>query len=144
VVIASFSAYTTALSPGRRSIYTAVHFTVQRVLKSTSGAIPAGSTIDLLVAGGSLNLNGRLINYRENRGDDTPLEEGHRYLLFLRYSPESESYFIKKHWKLESGRVTAVDLLEKYRAKAGTSQFGGHAESEIIAATEEAIRSDPQ
>jgi len=142
VVIATFSNYEVELSPSKHSLYTVVHFTIERVLKSKYRALLPGDTIDSLFTGGTLNLNGRVISFRVNHSDHTPLEEHQRYLLFLKYSSKSESYSIIKHWKLELGQVTAVDLVEKRRATNGTSDFNGHSESEIIAATEEAIRSE--
>jgi hypothetical protein len=142
VVIATFSDYSVELSPSKHSLYTVVHFAVERVLKARASTVRPGDKIDSLLGGGTLSLNGRVIQYAVNRGDDTPLEAHGRYLLFLKFDPISEDYSIIKHWKLEFGRVIAVDLVEKRRAASMKSEFDGRSESEIIAATEETIRSE--
>lgn len=84
----------------------------------------------------------RLSRSRVNSGNDTPLEMGARYLLFLRYDSKSQSYPIVKHWQLADGKVIAVDLYEKRRAIEGNSIFDGKAESQILAATNAAVQTE--
>ena len=142
VVVATFRDYVVQLSPSKCSLYTVVHFSVEDVLKSTNPDLLPGTVIDSLFAGGALTLQGRIIQYRMTAGDDTPLEEQRRYLLFLKYDARSENYSIVKHWKLENGQIVAVDLVEKQRAINGVSAFDGRPESNLITAAKEAIRRD--
>ena len=142
IVLATFTNYVVEMSPSKRSLYTVLHFSVEDVLKSTNPDLLSSAVIDSLVAGGSLDLDGKTVRYRTTAGDDTPLEEHQRYLLFLKYNARSENYSIIKHWKLDNGEAVAVDLFERQRAMKGTSEFDGRPENNLIDATKEAIRSE--
>ena len=142
VVTATFADSIVRLSPSKRSLYSVLHFQVERVFKSNVPAVMPGAQLDVLVGGGSVSLNGRTVNFRLDAGRDTPLNEHHRYLLFLKYTPQSQSFNILKHWELENGAAIAVDLLEKRRASQGKSDFDGRSENELLAAAEDAIQSE--
>ncbi len=70
----------------------------------------AGSQITAERFGGKIVMpQGRTILYWDaNRG--LP-ETGHRYVLFLKYSPEGEDYLIITAYDLRNGRVVSIDRL---------------------------------
>jgi hypothetical protein len=139
IVVGTFADHSVLLSQSKRSLYTVIRFTVEATLKSKPLPIMPGEALECVVPGGVAEINGRIIQQRVQSGDDTPLEEHGRYLLFLKYDADRESYSIVKHWLLENGRAVAVDLIETQRVKKGNSDYDGQPENKIIDATKAAV-----
>ena len=92
----------------------------------------AGGSLVFEQVGGSIALpNGRTITH-VSQGLGQPLQQGERYALFLTYVPAAQCYKLAKGWWLNAGKATAISSDDLARARNGTSQFNGMAETAFI------------
>lgn len=138
VVIGSFTDYDTVLSESRRSIYSEMHIRVERVIKTDQANLVSDATINFLALGGAVRVGLSVVEHylRPRAGALVPQ---HRYLLFLRYSPEGDTYDLWKSWELLDGRAMPCQEEDVLGAQRGTSQYAGMNEAEFIAAVSAAV-----
>ncbi len=118
VLVGEFRDFDVVLTSSRRSIYTEMHIPVERLL-SHAATVRAGETISVLKRGGSLIADdGQVLNFRI-----TPLpfviRPQHRYLMFLRYMPEGDLYWLQKTIELRDGRALPNSRADVNRAERG-------------------------
>jgi hypothetical protein len=138
VVIGSFTDYDTVLSESRRSIYSEMHIRVERVLTTVKANLVPGATITVLALGGTVRMGPTVIEHYLHPSSEMLIPQ-HRYLLFLYYSPDCDSYDVVKSWELLGGRVLPFQEEDVLRARRGTSLYAGMDEAEFIAAVSAAI-----
>ena len=109
VVIGTLQTKTSALTDQGNFIFTDYDVTVDEVIKNNvSSPIAVGSTIVTTRDGGAVELNKRI--FRATRGDFDPPVVGNRYLLFLRFIPQTGSYLMYGNgsFELQSDTMRAL------------------------------------
>ena len=90
VVVGTVSRSISAFTPLRGFIYTDSQFTIEEIWKTNDKTLRLGDEITLTTAGGSLTVDGHRITARVD--NTVALNDGDRYLLYLKYFPTSHSY----------------------------------------------------
>jgi hypothetical protein len=120
VAVVTFSDFVPRISQSHRSVYTELIFKVNDVLKQSAGRVANGESITSILPGAALLLdNGKTLRYFPEGGDDLPLRPGGRYLVFLKYRPQTDTFDFIKHWELKGGRLVITDLVEMEKAARG-------------------------
>jgi hypothetical protein len=111
VVVGSIASGRAYLTNDKRDIYSEFKLTVQEALKVPSGRyIQAGDSIDVERQGGALRLPSGKVLIRGSKDFSMPLI-GKRYLLFLRYNPNTEDFHIVTGHQLEGQHTYSLDEL---------------------------------
>jgi hypothetical protein len=111
VVVGSIASGRAYLANDKRDIYSEFKLTVQEALKVPSGRyIQAGDSIDVERQGGALRLPSGKVLIRGSKDFSMPLV-GKRYLLFLRYNPNTEDFHIVTGHQLEGQHTYSLDEL---------------------------------
>jgi hypothetical protein len=105
VVIASFSSYQPVLSRSGRSIYTEVTFSVSNSFQDPAGGIKTGSTIVLILPGGTVRTEAGLVLSFLTQPRRYFVAPGRIYLLALSFHSVGNFYSLGKNWDLTTGVV---------------------------------------
>lgn len=109
ILVGSFKSKSSQLNADQSFIFTDYEMAVEEVVKNNP-ATPAqsGGVVTVTREGGEVRLNGRVIRARS--GDFKPAQVGKRYLLFLRFLPDTNSYlaYANGSFELDGDRVTSL------------------------------------
>jgi len=109
VAIGTIKAGQAYLSNDKRNIYTEFSVSVEEVLKTlTAPYVRVGDSIDIERSGGVVKLPSGKIIVRGTVTDSMPVV-GKRYLLFLRYNPNTEDYHLQTGYQIEGGHAYRLD-----------------------------------
>jgi hypothetical protein len=97
------------ISDSKTGVYSEFTFRVEEVLKNNNhGAIGLNSLIVADRVGGAVRFpSGRIYKYRVNK--QRMPKVGQRYLIFLKYNEEYQSFVILTGYKFHNGKVIALD-----------------------------------
>jgi len=124
VAVVTFSDFGVRLTPSGRSAYTEMSFKVSDVVRQSRVGIKNGDVITSILPGGAVQVaGGKTVRYFPDGGDDLPLHPGGRFLVFLRYRPQTDTFDFVKHWGLSGGRLVITDLVEMEKAAQGQSSI---------------------
>jgi hypothetical protein len=141
IVVCSFRNFQPYLTPSHRAIYTVVNLEVEQILDAGGTSITPGQSVDLLMPGGSVLLSdGRAISYnvRYKEGEYS-IQPGHRYLFFLHFDKNTESYGAIKTWELSRGVAVPNSPDDSDRMAKGESHLAGLTEDRFLTAVRQAI-----
>jgi hypothetical protein len=120
VAVVTFSDFIPRMPASGQAIYTELIFKVNDVLRQAGVKVANGDSLTSILPGGAIRLeNGKTVRNFPDGADDLPLHPGGRYLVFLKYRPQTDSYEFLKHWGLSNGRLVITDLDEMGRASLG-------------------------
>jgi hypothetical protein len=109
VVVAIVNSGQSFLSNDKRNIYSEYRATVQDVVKTPGTPyLRTSDSIDIEREGGVVKLPSGKTLTRGKFADSMPVVGG-RYLLFLRYNPDTEDYQIQTAYQLQGGKVYRLD-----------------------------------
>jgi hypothetical protein len=131
IALITFTDFTPRLST--QAPYTELLFKVNEVLRQSRVKVKADDNITSTLPGAAIQLpTGKTIRQFPDGCDDLPLHPGNRYLAFLKYNPQTDTYTILKHWGLTSGRLVITDITEMAKAAQGNPSIRpGIRESDI-------------
>jgi hypothetical protein len=131
VALMTFTGFTPRSSP--QGLYTELLFKVNEVLRQSRVKVKAGDDITSTLPGAAIQLpTGKTIRQFPDGCDDLPLHLGNRYLAFLKYNHQTDTYIILKHWGLANGRLVITDITEMAKAAQGNPSIRpGTRESDI-------------
>lgn len=125
VAVGTFVGFQPELSTTRRSIYTVIHFGVERTVRNHTSKTTVPKTIDVLVPGGTVLLaTGKVISYAVTP-DPNALIPGQRYVALLTYHPDGDFYTCAKSWLVRNGKVWPNTLGDLIRQRQGRSSYSG-------------------
>jgi len=125
LVIGRVVAHRSILSASERSIYSETDVTAEMVFESGPTSLIAGSTISILVAGGTVRLpNGQVISFL-TQPRAFSIQTGRVYLMALRWYPKGDFYALRESWDLTSGTVQPNSRLGVWRKENGGSRIIG-------------------
>jgi hypothetical protein len=156
VAVGTIKAGQAFLSNDKRDIYTEFSFSVEEVLKTPAAPyVRVGDSIDIERRGGVVKLPSGKIIVRGTLTDSMPLV-GKRYLLFLRFNPNTEDYHLQTGYQIEGGHAYRLDdqsyeesnheseqhslreealsadqVLSRVRSKAAASPHGGQQRTQL-------------
>jgi len=115
--------------------------TVLEALKDSSGLLAHTNSLAILKTGGSIRLpDGRVIEYPAVTADvATAIDLGRRYVLFLRFDSETETFAIVKAWEIQDGRAAPLDPFDLRDANSHSSPYAGLEESLFLSAVRNSI-----
>jgi hypothetical protein len=108
VVVASMQSGQSFLSGDKRNIYSEYRATVEDVAKAGIRGVLTGDSIDVEREGGVVKLASGKTLTRGKFADSMPVVGG-RYLLFLKYNPDTQDYHIQTGYQLQGGKVYRLD-----------------------------------
>jgi hypothetical protein len=99
------------LSNDKQNIYSEFKLKIQETVKAPNDRyVRAGDSIDAQRKGGAIRLPSGKVLVRGNWADSMP-QVGKRYLLFLKYDPNTEDYGVLTGYQLEGEEVYRLDDL---------------------------------
>ena len=114
VLIATFTSYHPVLSNSRKAIYTEVTFSVSTVFQDASGDSRSGSSIVLILPGGTVaTQDGLELSFLTQR-QRYFIAPGGTYLLALSFQSDGSFFSLGKAWDLTSGIVEPVFSVSKH------------------------------
>ena len=108
VVVATIQSGQSFLSNDKRNIYSEYRATVEDVVKAGTQGLRATDSIDVEREGGVLKLASGKTLTRGKFADSMPVVGG-SYLLFLKYTPDTQDYHIQTAYQLHGGKVYRLD-----------------------------------
>ena len=108
VVVATPQSGQSLLSNDKRNIYSEYRATVEDVVLAGTHQVNTGDSIEIEREGGVVKLPSGKILTRGKFSDSMPTVGG-RYLLFLRYNPDTQDYHIQTAYQLQGGKVYRLD-----------------------------------
>jgi len=110
VVVGQVTAGQAHLSDDKREIYSEFNVSVQEALTVSSARhIQSGDSVDVERYGGALRLPSGKVLFRAFRDFSMPLV-GKRYLLFLKYDPNTEDFHIVTGYQLDGEHTYKLDV----------------------------------
>jgi hypothetical protein len=103
VALGTVAAKQAYLSEDGSMVYTEYSFTVQDILFNRAAYVPSGSSIAVVMHGGAIVANKRTLATIAR--PQVSLEEGKRYVLFLREIHNTGAYLLDKPWPIDKGYV---------------------------------------
>lgn len=123
ILLGSFKSKSSQLNADQSFIFTDYEMAVEEVIKDTPAA-PAlsGGVVTVTREGGEVRLNGKVIRARS--GDFKPAQVGKRYLLFLRFLPETNSYlaYTNGSFQLDGDKVSSLGGMSREELLDGGSK----------------------
>jgi hypothetical protein len=113
--------------------YTELLFKVDEVVRQSRGKANSGDVIVTMLPGAAIQEpKGKPMRQFPDGCDDLPLHLGNRYLAFLKYNSQTDTYIFLKHWGLANGRLVITDMAEMAKAAQGNPSIRpGTRESDI-------------
>jgi hypothetical protein len=117
----------------RQGPYTELQFKVNDVVRQSRAKAAVGDNITTTLPGAAIQPpKGKTIRQFPDGCDDLPIHPGNRYLVFLKYNPQTDTYIFLKHWGVTSGLLVITDVAEMARAAQGNPSIRpGTRESDI-------------
>src|SRR5579859_5845061 len=108
LIIGTITAGQGFLSGDKRNIYSEFKVTVGEVVKAAARPLTVGQSIDVERNGGTIRLPSGKILRRGSLAESMP-EIGKRYVLFLQYAADTDSFILKTGYQLEGQHVYCLD-----------------------------------
>jgi hypothetical protein len=108
IVVATPIDYQPYMAKNNSSVYTDLSLNVENYIFQAN-AIPESAKISILYSGGSIKTSSGNIAETGIAHGSTPLDVGHKYLLFLNYEPATQSFNILRAWDLSSSKPVLLD-----------------------------------
>jgi hypothetical protein len=131
IAVVTFVDFTPRMSP--QGPYTELQFKVNDVVRQARVKASVGDNITTTLPGAAIQPpKGKTVRQFPDGCDDLPLQPAHRYLAFLKYNPQTDTYIFLKHWGVTSGLLVITDVAEMARAAQGNPSIRpGTRESDI-------------
>lgn len=118
VLIGTITAGQAHLSNDKRNVYSEFTVLIQEVIKTpTAPYLRVGDSIDIEGSGGAIRLPSGKVIVRGAATDSMPLVGG-RYVLFLRYNPDTEDYHLQTGFQISGNhayRLYDPQYIENHR-----------------------------
>jgi hypothetical protein len=118
IALVTFADFTPRLSP--QGPYTELQFKVNEIVRQGGVKRAAGDIVTSILPGAAVQLpTGKTMRQFPDGCDDLPLHLGNRYLAFLKYNPQTDTYIFLKHWGITNGQLVITDITEMAKAAQG-------------------------
>lgn len=119
------------ISNDKTAVYSEFEMKIDEVFKGNSSDLAAGRSVRFTRRGGKVRLPSGKVLVRGG-GAETMPEIGGRYVMFLRFDPQSESYWLLTGHEIRNGTVYPLDSMGTSTKPKEFAVFQGMTETEFF------------